>query len=126
MARVSGKEGQVTYASGYAVLVNSWTVNAAGAALDATGFSDDWDRKVPGRKTWSGTFSGVWDSESTTDGGFMNSPAAIAFQFKSSKGSITGNVIVNGIDYSVNHDQANQVAFTFEGSGAMAVAESAV
>ena len=124
MARISGTTGSITFSGGYTALINSWTVNAVGAVLDATGFSDSWDEKVVGRKSWSGTYSGVWDSSSATDGKFANTAAAIVLQFKSTTGQITGNVIVTGIDYTVNHDQANGIAFTFEGDGTMAVAEA--
>jgi predicted secreted protein len=126
MARVSGTEGSVTFASGYAATLNTWSVNAEGQSLDATAFGDPWDRKVGGRKSWSGAFSGVWESSSTTDGALAGAAAAATFKFKSSAGTITGNIIITGIDYTVSIDAANQIAFTFDGDGTMAVTESGV
>lgn len=128
MAVVAGTDGLVTFASGYATKITQWEVTAEAAILDATGMGDAWDIKLGGRKTWSGTITAKWDSTIQTDASLGSAAAAVTLRFSNegTDGEITGSIIISNINYSVSQDDANNVSFSFAGTGAMAVQEGIV
>ncbi len=63
MARVAGKNGQVTTDDGVILAVKSWTLDIDCDALDATGMDSLGQRTyIAGLKGWKGTIEGNWDS----------------------------------------------------------------
>ena len=67
MAVVNGLGGSVTFASGYTSNVTDWSISFAGAELDTTamGTTGNWETYIPGRRSWTGTYTAWWAAEGT-------------------------------------------------------------
>ena len=131
MAVVNGLGGSVTFVgTGIDSNVKEWSISFAGAELDtsAMGNAGQWDTYIAGRRSWSGSWTSLWDSEhaegltpngAIATGGIADAAAACVFTFfdTSTDGEITGNIIITGIDTTVNIDGANEVSYTFRGTG---------
>ena len=131
MAVVNGLSGKVTFAgTGIDSNVKEWSISFAGAELDTTAMNGtgQWDTYIAGRRSWSGSWTALWDSESaeglTPDGsaatgGIGDTAAECVFRFvdDTTDGLITGDIIITGIDTTVNIDGANEVSYTFRGTG---------
>ena len=130
MAVVNGLGGNVTFAgTGIDSNVKEWSISFAGAELDVTAMNatGSWDEYIGGRRSWSGSWTSLWDSTTgamTPDGadataGIADAAAECVFRFfnDTTDGDITGNIIVTGVDTTVNIDGANEVSYTFRGTG---------
>jgi len=139
MAVVNGLSGKVTFAgTGIDTNVKEWSISFAGAELDTSSMNatGQWDTYIAGRRSWSGSWTALWDSESaeglTPDanpatGGIGDTAASCAFRFvdDSTDGEIVGDIIITGIDTTVNIDGANEVSYTFRGTGSPTWTKSA-
>ena len=131
MAVVNGLSGKVTFVgTGIDSNVKEWSISFAGAELDTTAMNGtgQWDTYIAGRRSWSGSWTALWDSTSaeglTPDGGdatggIGDTAAECVFRFvdDTTDGLITGDIIITGIDTTVNIDGANEVSYTFRGTG---------
>jgi len=131
MANVAhGIEGTVTFASGYDTDVHQWSITLTGDTGEITAFSDTWRSHMGGLKSWSGSYTARWDAEEDIDGpsaaGLAGASAAATFVFAddTTDGSIAGNIIITGIDTSVDIEAANSLTFTFIGDGEPTITES--
>ena len=129
MAVVNGLGGNVTFAgTGIDTFVKEWSISFAGAELDTSSMNQtgQWDTYIAGRR--SGSWTSLWDSASaeglTPDGadatgGIGDAAAECVFRYfdTNTDGEITGNIIITGIDTTVNIDGANEVSYTFRGTG---------
>jgi len=129
MAVVNGLGGSVTFASGYTSNVTDWSISFAGAELDTTamGTTGNWETYIPGRRSWTGTYTAWWAAEGTdiltpnanpATGGIADDGASATFRFAdgSTDGTIAGNIIITGIETNVTTDSANTLTFTFRGT----------
>ena len=135
MAVVNGLGGSVTFAGiGLTSNVKEWSISFAGAELDTTAMSvaattGHWDTYISGRKSWSGSWTSLWDSTGTvfepTNGtapittgiGDTAEAATFVFQDDATDGKIVGDIIITGVDTTVNIDGANEISYTFRGTG---------
>jgi hypothetical protein len=133
MAVVNGLGGSVTFSGiGITSNVKEWSISFAGAELDTTAMNDgttgNWDTYIAGRLSWSGSWTSLWDSEGTafepTDGtvpivtgiGDTAEGATFVFCNDTTDGKIAGDIIVTGVDTTVNIDGANEISYTFRGT----------
>lgn len=141
MSVVAGTQGSVVFTTaneGYAVKVQSWTLDIEGDSIDVTGWTDydgtdaagratDWDVRVGGRKRWSGSYTAVFDSatapySSTTPLGDTTLGTAAAEFYVDNNASATdgkfaGEIIITGISASNEISGVASITFTFDGSG---------
>jgi hypothetical protein len=131
MAVVSGKDGAVTFAAGYAVKVVSWTVDCSAEEVDITALGEAWKTALGGVKSWSGTYVARMDDTSltATDVGSsavfgLGQPSASAdFTFGNDK--LTGSIIITGVSSTLATESgAGEFSFTFIGDGALSAAAS--
>lgn len=139
MAVVNGLGGSVTFVgTGIDSNVKEWSISFAGAELDtsAMGNAGQWDSYIAGRRSWSGSWTALWDSESSNGltpdgaiatGGIGDAAAGCTFRFAdaTTDGTISGDIIITGIDTTVNIDGANEVSYTFRGTGSPTWTKSA-
>ena len=129
MAVVNGLGGSVDFSgTGIDSNVKEWSISFAGAELDTTamGETGQWDSYIGGRRSWSGSWTALWDSTldgltpdaTPATGGIADTAASCNFHFtdNAGDGKIVGNIIVTGVDVTVNIDGANEVAYTFRGT----------
>lgn len=130
MAVVNGMSGNVTFiGTGIDTNVKEWSISFAGAELDVTAMNatGGWDEYIGGRRSWSGSWTSLWDSTysaMTPDGGaatagIADTAAECTFRYfdDTTNGEIKGNIIVTGVDTTVNIDGANEVTYSFRGTG---------
>jgi hypothetical protein len=126
MAVVSGKAGDITFASGYVAHCSSWTIDIAQDFFEDTELGDTYRTKIPGLIGWSGSFSCKLDSASLTGTSVsalgMNAAAAAATFTYDTSDTIAGTIIITGASVVASIDGANSVEFTFEGSGGLTFA----
>jgi len=139
MAVVNGLSGKVTFVgTGIDSNVKEWSISFAGAELDTSSMNatGQWDTYIAGRRSWSGSWTALWDSESSegltpdgsaATGGIGDTAASCAFRFvdDTTDGEIVGDIIITGIDTTVNIDGANEVSYTFRGTGSPTWTKSA-
>jgi predicted secreted protein len=139
MAVVNGLSGKVTFdGTGIDSNVKEWSISFAGAELDITAMNatGQWDEYIAGRRSWSGSWTALWDSTSSNGltpdtspatGGIGDTAASCEFRFfdDTTNGTIVGNIIITGVDTTVNIDGANEVSYTFRGSGSPTWTKSA-
>jgi len=133
---VSGKDGNITFASGYATKTTAWTLDIAVEDVDTTALGDDWRSRVNGVQEWSGTYTAQIDSTAFGGGGTGTTavtqigvglaPAAAVFIFDepaATDGSFLGTIMITGVSNSVSvGGGAATSTFTFVGSGTLTVA----
>jgi hypothetical protein len=130
MAVVNGLGGSVAFAgTGIDSNVKEWSISFAGAELDTTAMGNvqQWDSYIAGRRSWSGSWTALWDDGAVglapdatpAETGVGDTPASCNFHFngETADGKIVGNIIITGVDTTVNIDGANEVAYTFRGTG---------
>jgi predicted secreted protein len=138
MAVVNGLGGSVAFAgTGIDSNVKEWSISFAGAELDTTamGATGQWDEYIAGRRSWSGSWTALWDSTvdgftpdaTPATGGIADSPASCVFTYfdDATDGKIVGNIIVTGVDVTVNIDGANEISYTFRGTASPTWVKSA-
>jgi hypothetical protein len=127
MTAMSGKDGAVTFATGYATKVRSWTIDAGSEEVDITALGDGWKRFIAGVKNWSGTYTAVMvDSALVTGTGTTNNlglgTSAAAAPFTFGTDSINGDIIITGVSGNLATEAgAGEFTFTFVGDNEMNV-----
>ena len=130
MAVVNGMGGNVTFAgTGIDTNVKEWSVSFAGAELDVTAMNatGGWDEYIGGRRSWSGSWTSLWDAttgaftpnDDDATAGIADTAAKCTFRFDNdtTDGDIEGDIIVTGVDTTVNIDGANEITYSFRGTG---------
>jgi hypothetical protein len=127
MAVVSGYNGDVAFATGYATKVDRWDMTFSSAEQDITGFVDaGWRTFIGGVKEWRGTFTAKWDQTKPlfddaaftfAGGGFGGAAAEATFSYGATGGTIVGTIVVTEVGAVVAIGDANTCTFTFVGSG---------
>lgn len=125
MPVVAGQGGEVEFASGYAVKIDTWSITASAAELDITGFEDAdangniWRSFMGGVKEWRGTYSGKLDSDTSFITGLGGTAAAATFYFDNSTDDteINGSIVIIDAEVTVSIGSVQTVSFTFVGSG---------
>ncbi len=131
MAIFSGKDGSVTFATGYETKVFDWTVDAAAEAVDITALGDKWTQTQGGAKSWSGTFNAHFDNSAVatvaTVGGStafgLGQPAASATFYweggtSTAADGLEGDIIITGASVTAAvGGESTRIAFTFTGTG---------
>lgn len=119
MAAFAGKSGSITYASGYAVNVHSWSLDITGDVLESTAFGGTPTFKsfLPGLNSWSGSYEARLDSVETQAALVGQTAAAATFTAMAGV-SVAGTIIITGASYAVAVDGIATVTYSFQGSGA--------
>lgn len=118
MAAFAGKSGTVTYATGYAANVYSWSADVTADVLESTAFAGDGFKTfLPGLNNWSGSFESRLDDTVTTKNR-VGAAAAEAIFLGTAGVSITGDIIITGASYSVAVDGIATITWSFQGTGA--------
>lgn len=119
----TGSTGLVTFASGYALHVQSWELTLEAGVHDITAFDPagvSWRSFRPDASSWSGSFTALVDS-STAVSGIGSAPASATFRYEDNTidGTLSGDIIVTPFDVTVVRGSLNQYTFGFQGSGAL-------
>ena len=121
MGAISGKSGQVTFASGYRMGVYTWSIDYTADALEVTTFASNGYREyIPGLRGWSGSYECRLDDSVKVS--HPGKPVATATFLAISGIQYSGNVIITGISLSVAVDGVATATFSFQGSGYLAIA----
>lgn len=116
---VSGKAGEVTYATGTVAGIKGWTLDYASDALETTDFGDSGRRTyISGLSGWSGSFEGNIDGIPKALG------AEIALELKITQTDAQkyyGQAIITGSHPSVTVDGVAVISYDFQGTGELTV-----
>lgn len=120
MAAISGKSGNVTFASGYKTGVFTWSLDYTADALEITTFASGGYREyLAGLRAWSGQYECRLDNTV-----FIDHPgkAAAEAQFLATTGVLyVGLIIITGISLSVAVDGVASAVFSFQGTGRLRI-----
>jgi len=136
MALYRGREGSLKYGvvgSGTAVQqVSDWKIDSSMEILDGTSLGDTSKVKVTGLGDWKGSFSAFFDNQSVNTQQAALIAAALAGTLLTGATSVTfyltaakyfyGDIIITGMSVTVAVGDLVKIAFTFEGSGPLALA----
>ena len=123
MAVLTGKSGDITFASGYAAHCNSWTIEFATDVFEDTALGDSWKTKVVGLNDWTGSYDCALDETELTTaedmgiGQAITVPAAAVFTYAGATGCIAGDIIITGATLNSSTTGVNTISCTFSGSG---------
>ncbi len=139
MAAFHGKQGSVTFAGANNILnLTSWLIDATAEVSESTFLdastvtaSTHWKSYKTGFLTWTATATGKFDEtggldpDLATDLKDADGAALVLYEGlgADSVRKYTGNAFVTGISISVSND-VETVTYTFQGSGALAIATS--
>lgn len=120
MAKMTGKAGSVTFASGIVVNVRSWEITESADIRDATTFADTAARTfvTSGKYAFSGSFERIVDDSDTNVINRAGTTGSATFTLESGM-TVTGSIIVQSAAVSVPHDDLIVETITFQGSGAL-------
>ena len=129
MAAVTGKGGTISYDGGSVKTISNWTIDVDNSLHDITSFTTSalqWREWVAGLSGWTGAMSGTFDSASTGQNdafGDALAPASRAAVFtldQTAGGELSGNVYISALSVGTDIDAPVDVAWTFQGTGALA------
>jgi hypothetical protein len=141
MANVSGKDGSITFSSGYSIDVTEWTVDCAAEEVEGTSLGDKWKDFFAGVKEWSGSYTALADDadiyaatettvgrsspSATSQAFYLGGAAATAtFYFAETGGTaddgLTGTIFITGVSANAAvGGTASSFTFTFRGDGTL-------
>jgi hypothetical protein len=115
MAARAGFGGIITF-SGLTVGVKTWILNTIADALETTTLADNQNRTyIFGLKGWSGSMDANWDSANTVA---VGDSGVCTFQQGSDTDSVSGTILITGIDTENAFDGVVSAGITFQGTGA--------
>lgn len=120
--KITGKNGSVTFDTGYVLHVKSWTIDYIGDVIDTSDFVDSaagYRTFLPGVTSWSGSYEATLD-ESTGVTGPGADPASATFTAASGRTYI-GNIIVTSVSPSLVFDGEATVSISFQGTAGLSV-----
>ena len=125
---VSGKDGALTFATGYTVGCNGWTLEVTAEEVDTSPLGTAWKTGIGGVKSWGGTFNAIIHSASltsVTDFDIADTPSSIELTFdttSSTDGEFTGNVVITGASVNAAVEGGPQtITFTFKGTAGLTI-----
>jgi len=127
MALISGTKGGVTLSTGYSVAITAWTLSVDAPTQEVTSWDDFasggiWRNRVPGVKSWSGSFTARWDPTESILGA-IDSIVTLTLNIDDSAGAgalgVSGSAILSAVSGSVDMETPGEVTFTFDGTGAL-------
>jgi len=132
MPVISGKDGTVTFASGYVKQAQGWTVDVGIEDVMTTKLGATWKTRTFGVKEWSGTYSvqildnSSFGSTGTTSDDFIavggGIVPAVAIFTLASTDTLTGLIMITGVTINTAVDGGAATAeFTFVGSGPVVI-----
>jgi predicted secreted protein len=119
MAVISGIGGSITGAT-YVATVRNWSVTIGSEAIETTTMSpaSRYRTRIGGLKTVSGSYSCYLDSATLASIDDDLGSAVTAVFTLSGSATIEVSIIVTDVSVTANTDNAVEVEFSFEGSGA--------
>lgn len=118
---VMGHVGLVTYAAGYTVHLNEWSIEIERDEADVTAFGAAERAWIPGPLRWRGEFGGYIDT--TTPIARIsnpNEPATATFKYDERgavDATLSGTIFTVGASIQVATSAPNSVRYRFRGSG---------
>ena len=114
--------GNVTFGSGYALLVNQWGLTIATQVdTEATSFASTcpaWKEAIPLMQSWSGDYSGGLDSGTAITTPLPSGAATFRLSDETTAdNTLAGSIVIAGASPSVQVGQKNTVSHSFTGNG---------
>jgi len=131
MAIVSGTKGTVTLSTGYAVNTINWSITVDAPTQETTSWDDYssgvWRTRVPGVKSWTGSFTARWDAETDCLSALEQAVTAAFIIDDTGTGpvGIGGSCILTNVSGSADMENPAEITFTFDGTGALVADTSA-
>ena len=124
---IVGDDGKVTFASGVALSVTSWSVDVTVDTAEKTAMGDGgWKSFLTSNKGWSGSCECILNvddatgADTTSDVIVVGSTGALEFYpDKDSAGVYTGNAHITGYSVSSSIGDKITVSVSFQGTGAL-------
>lgn len=130
--QVSGVDGSITFATGYVVGCNAWTLSFTAEDVVTTALGASWATRIGGVKDWSGTFTTQINSSSlaSMEGVALGgTPASADFTFDgtaTTDGEFSGSILITGGTVNVGVASGpSTITFDFVGSGELTITAAA-
>tara|TARA_R110000824_G_scaffold89623_10_gene219585 strand:+ start:949 stop:1326 length:378 start_codon:yes stop_codon:yes gene_type:complete len=123
MAVVSGLGGTVSTVA-VTANVTTWSIDISAESIDTSGLASasSYRTRIGGMKDWSGSYTALVDNTALasfqTDVG--NVVASAVFSLVS--GTCTGDIVITGVAINTTLDSAVECTFSFDGAGALVLA----
>ena len=127
MAIKSGVNGKITFGGAIAGKVTEWSIEISGSNIDSSGIGDEWDSKIPGTKSWSGSLSCLIDvspvgaDETIADLGVGTTATIELFLDGSLSKSYSGAAIIDSYSTSVSRSEVIKCSVSFSGNGQLLI-----
>jgi hypothetical protein len=119
MAVLTGKSADITFATGYVLHCNSWTIELTLDVFEDTELGNTWRTLIGGINDWSGSYDCALDETGLAaigDIGVGEAAANAVFTYGSTA-TITGSIAITGSTLTSSTSGVNTITFTFTGSG---------
>ena len=127
MAIKSGVNGKITFGGAIAGKVTEWSIEISGSNIDSSGIGDEWDSKIPGTKSWSGSLSCLIDvspvgaDKTIADLGVGTTATLELFLDGSRSKSYSGAAIIDSYSTSVSRSEVIKCSVSFSGDGRLLI-----
>lgn len=127
MAELSGTAGSVVLydaSAGTAAIVgmSEWSIDFSNSAVTTTAFGDVWEDRISGILSWSGSFSGNRDTDTSqttlVNGALAGSVIGLRL-YDAAATYWSGSAILTGMGPSIAVDGKGDMSFDFDGKGAL-------
>jgi hypothetical protein len=125
MAYLSGTAGSVVYMTGGTAVageISEWSLNIGMETVEVTAFGDNWDEKMAGVRSASGSFSGNWDTADATQTSLTNamlggSAVALRLFGSGTKYWNVGTAYLTTFETGISQKGKGDASFDFDVSG---------
>lgn len=125
MAKMTGKAGNVAFASGIVVNVRAWDITESADILDATTFADTAARTFvsSGKYQWSGSFERIVDDADATVINRAGTEGTATFTLEAGM-TASGTIIVESAAVNVPEGDLITETISFKGTGVLTKANA--
>lgn len=129
----SGRYASVKVGTTLVPLMGAWTLNIAQEEIDTSSFGTVWGSSDVGMAKWSGSFSGHFDGDDTTQASLLGYQVAgtlignlrlycdntTFWEAQTTTGTGAGGARLTSVEIGADKAGVNSVTFNFSGSGAI-------
>lgn len=121
---ITGVGGTVTFATGYVLNADTWSLSGEADEHDLTDFTSvGWAEYAAGLKRWSGTYTAFVDDTTQLDANanwFGGTAAGAVFDMDGTR-TLTGEIVITGFTVDTTTADPVKVTFTYRGNSTLTV-----
>lgn len=122
---IAGKGGKLSIGANTVSDIKNWSLDLGADTIDVTALGDEWKRFIAGLKEWSASAEGSFAINTDANGqaalqtAFLNSSEVALRLYINATNYYSGNAYISSLSVEDPVDDAVNVSFEFQGTGAL-------